>query len=207
MTKVKICGITNPDDAFMSAACGADFLGFVFYKGSQRFITPQIAKKIIETLPPSVLKVGVFVNEEASCVREIAKVCSLDFLQFHGDESQAYINAFKAFRIIKAFRVKDSSFLTELESFDPELFLFDTFKKEAFGGTGQTFDWHLLESLKELKKHFIVSGGLTPENVTGLIERIQPFGVDVSSGVEKSPGKKNCELVKKFIEIVKDREE
>ena len=203
ITKVKICGITNLEDAKGAVEAGADFLGFVFYKKSKRYLRPLPAKKIIEKLPKTVLKVGVFVNQTPVEVKKIAEICSLDLLQFHGDESPDYLKSFKACKTIKAFRLKERFSVTELKRYRQTLFLFDTFKKEAFGGTGEVFDWRLLLPLKKIKTPFIVSGGLTPGTVVPLIEKIQPFAVDVSSGVEVSPGKKDHRLVKSFIGAVR----
>ena len=203
ITKVKICGITNLKDAKCCVEAGADFLGFVFYKKSKRYLRPLSVKKIIEKLPKTVLKVGVFVNQTPVEVKKIAEICSLDLLQFHGDESPEYLRSFKAYKTIKAFRVKERFSVAELKRYRPTLFLFDSFKKEAFGGTGEVFDWRLLLPLKKIKTPFIVSGGLTPGNVVPLIEKIQPFAVDVSSGVEVSPGKKDHRLVKSFIGAVR----
>ena len=203
ITKVKICGITNLKDAKCCVEAGADFLGFVFYKKSKRYLRPLSVKKIIEKLPKTVLKVGVFVNQTPAEVKKIAEICSLDLLQFHGDESPDYLKSFKACKTIKAFRLKERFSVTELKRYRQTLFLFDTFKKEAFGGTGEVFDWRLLLPLKKIKTPFIVSGGLTPGNVVPLIEKIQPFAVDVSSGVEVSPGKKDHRLVKSFIGAVR----
>ena len=203
ITKVKICGITNLEDAKGAVEAGADFLGFVFYKKSKRYLRPLPAKKIIEKLPKTVLKVGVFVNQTPVEVKKIAEICSLDLLQFHGDESPEYLRSFKAYKTIKAFRVKERFSVAELKRYRPTLFLFDSFKKEAFGGTGEAFDWDLLKPLKKMKTPFLVSGGLTPKNVGELISHIQPFAVDVSSGVEKAPGKKDKKLIKNFINAVK----
>lgn len=203
MTKVKICGITNLDDALSCASLGADFLGFVFYQKSPRFIPPDAAASVAAHLPPGVLKVGVFVNEKPQVVRRTAESCGLDFLQFHGDETPAYLKKFKEFRVIRAVRVKGRRSLLGLKDYTPEFFLFDTFAEGRFGGTGEPFDWRLLESLKKLKIPFFVSGGLTPDNVGRLLERIRPYAVDVSSGVEQGPGKKDRALVRKFIEAVK----
>ena len=203
ITKVKICGITNLKDAKCCVEAGADFLGFVFYKKSKRYLRPLSVKKIIEKLPKTVLKVGVFVNQTPAEVKKIAEICSLDLLQFHGDESPDYLKSFKACKTIKAFRLKERFSVTELKRYRQTLFLFDTFKKEAFGGTGEAFDWDLLKPLKKMKTPFLVSGGLTPKNVGELISHIQPFAVDVSSGVEKAPGKKDKKLIKNFINAVK----
>lgn len=203
MTKVKICGITTLEDAQYCASCGVDFLGFIFYKKSPRFISPAKAKRIIKKISVPVRKVGVFVNEEAKAVKKVAADCGLDFLQFHGNEPPLYLEAFKDYNAIRAVRVKDSAFLADLRAYGNVLFLFDTFKDDVFGGSGEVFKWSLLEPVRELNVPFFVSGGLTPDNVSDVIGRLHPFAVDVSSGVEKEPGKKDHVLVKKFIETVK----
>lgn len=203
MTKVKICGITNLDDALTCASRGADFLGFIFYRKSPRFIPPETAASIAGHLPPGMLKVGVFVNEKPQVVRRTAESCGLDFLQFHGDETPTYMRQFKEFRVIRAVRVKGRRSLLGLKDYAPAFFLFDTFAEGRFGGTGEPFDWRLLESFKKLKRPFFVSGGLAPDNVGRLLERIHPYAVDVSSGVEKRPGKKDKKLVRAFMRAVK----
>jgi phosphoribosylanthranilate isomerase len=202
-TFVKICGITNMADARVAASSGADFLGFIFTPRSPRFIAAGVAAKIIRVLPASVKKVGVFVNEAQGRVKTIASACGLDLLQFHGDEDASYIKGFKGYRVIKAVRVKDAAALKNASYFKPDYFLLDAFQKNIFGGTGRTFDWGLLDKMKGFKAPVLVSGGLTPENVGELLGRIQPFGVDVSSGVELRPGKKSVRLVKKFISVVR----
>lgn len=205
MTKIKICGITNLDDAAFSIFCGADFLGFIFTKKSRRYIAPLDAKKIIARLPRRIAKVGVFVNEKEARVKKIADTCGLDLLQFHGDESPGYCASFKGYRVIKSFRVKDKIDLDRIRAYKAAYLLFDTFDKDVFGGTGNVFDWNMLKSLKGTKKRFFVSGGLTPKNVATLIDRIHPFAVDVASGVETAPGKKDFKLVEKFIRAVKGK--
>lgn len=203
MTRVKICGITTLKDAIFSIREGADFLGFVFTKKSPRYIAPEKARKIIEKIGAPVFKVGVFVNERPQEVKKIAKACRLDFLQFHGDETPAYLKKFKGFATIKALRVRNGISKKEAGSFGEVLLLFDTFDRAAFGGTGKTFDWRPLKALGKTNRPFIVSGGLTPRNVRALVSRIHPFCVDVSSGVEKRPGEKDRRLVKKFIKTVR----
>lgn len=203
MTKVKICGITNLKDAQTCAAYGADFLGFIFYKKSKRCVSVDKAKNIIHALKSSVYKVGVFVDEDPRAVEKAALVCGLDFLQFHGDESPQYVARFKKYKTIKAIRVLDYICPEEVRSYPHSLILFDTLKKNLYGGTGQAFDWEALEPVKKMKRPFIVSGGLTVENAGGLVALIRPFVVDVAGGVEKSPGQKDHALVKKFIESVK----
>jgi phosphoribosylanthranilate isomerase len=203
MIKVKICGITNYPDAAFSVSNGADLLGFIFYKRSLRYITPLKARAIIKRLPKGILKVGVFVNEKEDRVKKIADICGLDLLQFHGDEGPGYLASFKGYRIVKVLRIKGRVSPETLKPYKADYFLFDTYQKDAFGGTGQAFDWDILKPLKKTKTPFFVSGGLTPENVSGLIKKIRPYGVDVSSGVEKAPGKKDLKLVKAFINAVK----
>jgi phosphoribosylanthranilate isomerase len=202
-TKVKICGITNLRDARAAVAAGADFLGFIFYRKSPRYIPPSKARRLIACLPRTVRKVGVFVNEDKERVKAVASSCGLDMVQFHGTETPAYVNAFKACRVIKAVRVKGRRSLEGLDKYRADFFLLDTFRKGRFGGTGATFAWKVLAPLAKKKVNIIVSGGLTPENVGGLLRVFRPYGVDVSSGVEKAPGKKDHGLVKRFIDAVK----
>ena len=139
-------------------------------------------------------------------VRAISRQCGLDLLQFHGDESPQYLSSFDVGKVIRAVRVRGKDSLSAVKEYRPAFFLFDTLRPDAFGGTGEVFDWAVLESLGDLKTPFFVSGGLTPENVGILIERLRPFGVDVSSGVEKAPGKKDHQKVKEFINKVKQVE-
>lgn len=199
--KVKICGITNTRDAQRSLSAGADFLGFVFYDRSPRAVSPSRARNIIGRLPESVQTVGVFVNEPAERVRRIAGTCGLDFLQFHGDESPQYCRHFRDFKVIKAFRIRGRLPVEKIKKYPCRFFLFDTFQKQAYGGTGKVFDWRLLRPLKNRK--FFVSGGLTPDNVAGVLKWIKPYAVDVSSGVESGPGKKDPKLVRQFIRNAK----
>lgn len=209
MTKVKICGITNYRDAIFSAKAGADLLGFIFYKQSKRYISPEKAKSIIAKLPKDILKVGVFVDEEQARVEETAGICGLDILQFHGGEDPDYLASFKGYQTIKAFRVGGALSLKGIMACNADFFLFDAYLRDAFGGTGKVFDWDILQPLRraaqagKIKTPFFVSGGLTPDNVGELMKRIGPFAVDVSSGVEVSPGKKDHRLVKEFINEVK----
>jgi phosphoribosylanthranilate isomerase len=196
---VKICGITNIADARAAVEAGADFLGFVFYAESQRFISPQAARKIIRQLPRTPQKVGVFVNETPERVKAIAGECGLDLLQFHGDESREYLKGFRGYRLIKAIRVQNAASFRKAGGLKPDFFLFDTFKKGIFGGTGAAFDWRLFEKISRIKTPFFISGGLTPENVGVLLRRVAAYGVDVSSGVEARPGKKSAQLIKEFV--------
>lgn len=203
MTKVKICGITNIEDALICQENGADFLGFIFYKKSKRCVSAVQARRVIAALNSKVYKVGVFVDENPAMVEKIALSCGLDFLQFHGDEEPEYVAQFKRYKTIKAIRVRDCVCLEEIRAYTRSLILFDTFQQGLYGGTGNVFDWDALKPVKKIKRPFMVSGGLTVENVGGLIKSVKPFAVDVAGGVEKKPGQKDHALVKEFIERVR----
>lgn len=203
MVKVKICGITNLEDAQAAVEEGADMLGFIFYNKSPRYIKPEKAKEIISNLPQEIEKVALFVNEEKGAVADaLSRIREINLLQFHGDETPDYCNAFNK-RIIKAIRVKNKDSIRELASYNVNFFLLDAWKKDVYGGTGLNFDWKLTENAKQYKVPIILSGGLNPDNVKKAIELVKPYAVDVSSGVEISPGKKDSELIKKFIQEAK----
>ncbi|MDD5495735.1 MAG: phosphoribosylanthranilate isomerase [Candidatus Omnitrophica bacterium] len=206
MTRIKICGITNKIDALAAADLGVDMLGFVFYKGSKRHVEPKMARDIINELPVSVKRVGVFVDEKREKVLEIAQDAYLDMLQFHGDETPEYCGSFytqeKRYKIIKAFRIKDKESLKHVNDYDVDYYLLDTYNGDSIGGSGEVFDWKVLRDFEFLKP-VILAGGLTPLNISKAIDEILPYGVDVSTGVERSPGKKDPELMKKFVEKVR----
>lgn len=203
MIKIKICGITNKQDAINAVGLGVDMLGFVCYKKSKRYVEPKIIKDIVNELPPYVAKVGVFVDEDFEKVSEIAQDCLLDILQFHGEESPEYCNKFKdSYKVIKAFRIKDKNSLKGINDYNADFYMLDTYSPKLVGGTGQCFNWDVLAGYEFLKP-VILSGGLTPLNVSQAIDVVSPYGVDVSSGVEDSPGKKDPELMKKFVEKVR----
>lgn len=203
MVKVKICGITNLEDAVNSLNAGCDALGFVFYKKSQRYISPLKAKRIINLLPPLTLKIGVFVNAREKTIKRISKLCGLDALQFHGNESADFCGKFKGYKIIKAFRVKDRIGIKDISDYKTFAFLFDTFTKSKVGGTGRKFDWKLVRHLDGLHKPVFLSGGLNAKNVEEAIRWVRPDWVDVSSSVEVKPGNKDRKKVKEFIEAAK----
>ena len=203
MTKIKICGITNKLDAVNAATLRVDMLGFVFYKKSKRYVEPKTAEDIIDELPPGIMKVGVFVDEEREKVLKIAEDVFLDAMQFHGTETPEYCAYFKdKYKVIKAFRLKDKEDLADINDYDVDYYLLDTYKPDTLGGTGVTFDWKILKDFEFLRP-VILSGGLTPDNVGRAIREVVPFGVDVSSGVEAEPGKKDLNLMKKFVEYVR----
>lgn len=200
MVKVKICGITNLEDACAAVDYGADALGFVFYKGSPRYISPETAKEIIRQLPPFITTVGVFVDELTSNIEDILKSVPLDVVQFHGHESPEACMLFR--RGIKAIRVKELSDLEPLKRYKVSAFLLDTYTPESLGGTGQIFNWDIAVAAKQFGK-IILAGGLNPENIEKAIRWVRPYAVDVSSGIEKEKGKKDLKRMKLFIERAK----
>ncbi|MCI0482823.1 MAG: phosphoribosylanthranilate isomerase [Candidatus Dadabacteria bacterium] len=202
MVRVKVCGITNSDDAFRAVELGADALGFIFYKGSKRYIDPRDAQRIISSLPPFVSSVGVFVNQGPDEIKEAVETSGVDTVQLHGDETPEFC-ALLPYKLIKAVRVKDTVNTEEVELYPVLAILFDKHTDEMYGGTGTSFDWGVLKGIA-ISKKVILSGGLTPENVFRAIEIVRPYGVDVSTGVEDSPGKKNHMKMRKFIEAVKN---
>jgi len=203
--KVKICGITNWVDARRAVAEGADLLGFNFYAGSPRYVEPAKAKKIVRRLPTKVLVVGVFVNESEQTMLEIARAVGLDALQLHGDETPAMVARLKrSFPVIKAIRVKQSLAAGQLRTYKAATaLLLDGFEARRRGGTGKTFDWEIARRAKQYGRVFL-AGGLTPENVGEAIRAAQPYAVDVCSGVEARPGKKDPARVRQLMRAAKD---
>jgi phosphoribosylanthranilate isomerase len=201
MTRIKICGITNSEDAVLASDLGADALGFVF-ANSPRRITPQLARRIVLSLPPFLVKVGVFVNEGIDEVRKIYHDCGLNFVQLHGEEDENYINSL-SLPTIKAFRVADHRILDEIGRFDSNCFLLDAYDQVRPGGTGRSFDWEIAKRAAKIGK-LILSGGLDSLNVRGALEKVRPYGVDVSSGVERKPGVKDPAEMQRFIKEVRE---
>ena len=199
--KVKICGMTNLKDIKVAVDGGVDAVGFIFYKKSPRSVTMQAVREIVLELPPFVDSVGVFVNETAEQINKIADHCKLDRVQLHGDESPAFCKKIRR-RVIKAIRVKDIQSLKKLSDYPVSSFLLDTFSEDQYGGTGKVFDWNLAYPAKKYGP-IILAGGLTPINVHQAIQRIQPYGVDVCSGVESQPGIKDHKKMKAFLKNVK----
>ena len=199
--KVKICGMTNLKDVKVAVDGGVDAVGFIFYKKSPRSVTMQAVRKIVLELPPFVDSVGVFVNETAEQINKIADRCNLDRVQLHGNESPTFCKKIRR-RVIKAIRVKDIQSLKKLSDYPVSSFLLDTFSEDQYGGTGKVFDWNLAYPAKKYGP-IILAGGLTPINVHQAIQRIQPYGVDVCSGVESQPGIKDHKKMKAFLKNVK----
>ncbi|HHT9154806.1 MAG TPA: phosphoribosylanthranilate isomerase [Candidatus Tripitaka sp. YC43] len=202
MVRVKICGITNLVDARMAVELGTDALGFVFAP-SPRQISPNRARDIIRRLPPFVTPVGVFVDEEIGRVLDVATYTGLKAVQLHGSETPGYVrDVMGQFWAIKAIRVRTRRDLTRLGRYEAHAFLLDSYVRGRLGGTGKTFPWGLAREARQLGT-IILAGGLNPENVQTAIRAVRPYGVDVSSGVESSPGKKDRRLVKEFIQAAK----
>ncbi len=196
---VKICGITNVEDALWAARRGATAIGLIFAEESPRRVTLEAARAIVSELSDSVLRVGVFVNHTVEFVNGCVRELGLSYAQLHGEEAPEYCRKVKA-NVIKAFRISSRSDLDSLKGYDVDAFLLDTFSPSRRGGTGTTFDWSLAIAAKNFGVPIILSGGLNPENVAEAIERVAPAGVDASSGVEVSPGRKDREKVKLFVE-------
>lgn len=200
MVQVKICGITNLDDAVGAVEAGADALGFNFYRRSPRYIRPEDARRIIEQLPESVLTVGVFVNEaEPEIVARIAGEAKLKAVQLHGDEAPAYARALKNFFVIKALRVSEDFVPENVKEYETEAILLDSFDRKERGGTGRTFDWAVARRVRELVPRLYLAGGLSLENVAEAIEKVRPYAVDACSRLETAPGRKDLERVRNFI--------
>jgi len=199
MTLIKICGITNLEDAVAAVAAGADALGFNFYKPSPRYITPQRAREIIDQLPESVLKVGVFVNEESEIVQKIANESSVTAVQLHGHESPDYCHELANQYVIKALAVSHDFDAQVIERYRVDAIMLDTKHNTLHGGTGRVFDWSIAQQVRKLVPRLYLAGGLSPENVAEAIETVRPYAVDVCSSLETSPGTKNHNRMRAFI--------
>jgi len=201
-TRVKICGITNLGDAQAAVAAGADALGLNFYEGSPRHISLKAATEISQQLLPFVMRAGVFVNADENLVTRAIAACHLSLLQFHGDEPPEFCTRF-GLMSVKAFRIRDAGSLKEIPSYQTDAYLLDAFSPAARGGTGEEFNWDLAVAAQKFGKPIFLAGGLTPETVAEAVRRVRPFGVDVSSGVESLPGKKDHAKMQAFIAAVR----
>jgi phosphoribosylanthranilate isomerase len=200
---VKICGITNEADAAAAVAAGADALGFVFHPASPRHVAAAVVSQIVRRLPAPVLAVGVFVNATAEEVRRIAVACGLGAVQLHGEEPPELCAALAPLKLWKAFRLRDEASLTTLPRYPVDAWLLDAYSAKAPGGTGERFDWELAVRAKALGRPIVLAGGLTPDNVAAAVRQVQPWGVDVSSGVEAAPGQKDHARVRAFVQAVR----
>lgn len=202
LTEIKICGITNVEDAFHAAACGADALGFIFYAGSPRCVTPEAAARIISALPDSVARVGVFVNESPETVLAVRQACGLDRIQLHGEETPEYCRRFPKDVLIKALSGRPEDIAFPLRDYPIGAFLIDAADRGRRGGTGKETDWDLAARIAE-RHPLILAGGLNEANIEHALARVCPRAVDINSGVEASPGKKDPEKLKRIIDLIR----
>jgi phosphoribosylanthranilate isomerase len=204
-TRVKICGITNLADALAAVAAGADALGLNFYEKSPRHVSLKTAAEISQQLPPFVMRAGVFVNADEDLVTRAIAESNLSLLQFHGDETPEFCTLF-GLMSMKAFRIRDEASLQALRDYPTDAWLLDAYSPAKPGGTGETFNWDLALEARSWGRPVFLAGGLTPENVAEAVRHAQPFGVDVSSGVEAAPGRKDHAKVRAFIQAAKSVE-
>jgi len=207
MAKVKICGNTNPNDALKARALGADFLGLIFTE-SKRNVGLDQAKEIMAAVSDFHQFVGVFANQPKEHVASIVKELGLKWIQFHGTETSRYCEYFSSqqINVIKTFRVRDAMSLKRIDEYNVTAFLVDTFSRQELGGTGQTFDWSMIEDKPYVHEKLFLSGGLSVDNLENALKRVNPYAVDVASGVEKEPGVKDHSLLEQFISIAKGKE-
>ena len=200
IVKVKICGITNYEDAVAALDMGADLLGFNFYSKSPRFIPPEKARQIISKLPCFVDIAGVFVNESIEQIQETKNLCQLDWVQLHGDEGPEFCKQFLSHnvKVMKAIRVKDQEDIKKADDFFTDAILLDAFDPEKYGGTGLSFDWNVIG---HINKRVFLAGGINPDNAAEAAE-LGVYGIDVCSGIEAEPGKKDHNKMKKLFENI-----
>lgn len=207
MVLVKVCGITNLEDALAAIDAGADALGFNFFKRSPRYIAPEAARSIIERLPQTTetfLTVGVFVNEGIDHIKRVATTAGVSALQLHGDESPEYCKALHDYYLIKVFSAGESLAPTAILDYDVEAIMFDAVDKEKFGGTGQLSNWSVARQAGEMVSRLFLAGGLSPENVAEAIRQVNPYAVDACSKLERAPGVKDHERVRAFVAAVRN---
>ena len=203
-TIIKVCGLTQVDEALACVELGVQWLGFNCYQGSKRYLPPEAIAAIVGKLPPAVQTVGVFVNASAKEIEETLQQTGLHIAQLHGDESPGFAHALQA-PWFRAFRVADDLAEEEIRSYGQELFLLDAAKTGQFGGTGHAFDWKVATRLRDHGK-LLLAGGLRPDNVEEAVFQVRPFGVDVASGVESAPGRKDPQKVANFVTAVAQAE-
>jgi phosphoribosylanthranilate isomerase len=200
--RVKVCGITSPEDALLAAEAGASAIGLIFWPSSPRFVDRATARRIVEALPSFVLRVGVFVDQSLDMLTRTSDDVGLDIIQLHGNERPEMVACLPR-RVLKAIRVGVDSVLQEVEQYESAAILLDTKDEQRPGGTGQSFDWRLAQQVRAKVPFLVLAGGLTPENVAAAIKIVGPDAVDVSSGVESRPGKKDPVKLKGFMEAVR----
>lgn len=206
MTFVKICGITNLEDALVAVKAGADELGFNFYPKSPRYIEPAKVREITDQLPKDIHKVGVFVNESRERILEIVDIAGLNAIQLHGDEGHSFVTALHRAtekEIIKAIRVTPDFDLVDVIDFDAHAILLDSFSKDEYGGSGKRFDWQIAKDVWTMIGCLYLAGGISIDNVKEAIREVRPYAIDACSSVESSPGKKNHEKLQEFIAAAK----
>lgn len=204
MTFIKICGITNLDDALAAVAAGADALGFNFYKPSPRYIAPKAAREIVAQLPSTVLTVGVFVNESSpQSVTKIANEAGVTAFQLHGDESPGYCRSLKDRYVIKTLAVARDFDVQRVKGYEVEAIMLDTRDNSLRGGTGRVFDWSVAAEVNKAVPKLFLAGGLSPENIADAIEMVRPYAVDACSALEDEPGRKNHERMRAFVEMAR----
>jgi len=201
MVKVKICGLTNLADAEAATNLGADMLGFNFYAKSPRYVPPDKAAEIIAKLPGFINVVGVFVDAEPEQIRQTISNCQLDWVQFHGDETPQFCQAFisESIKTMKAIRVKTAGDVAKAETYYTDAILLDAFRSDKYGGTGETFDWNIIG---HIGKRVFLAGGINPDNAPGAV-KLGVYGIDVCSGVEAEPGKKDYDKMKALFEKIR----
>jgi phosphoribosylanthranilate isomerase len=206
-TRIKVCGITCQEDARIAVAAGADALGFIFVEQSPRLVEPDRVRAMTSELPPFINRVGVFQDEEIELVEEIISYCRLSQVQLHGSESPEYCRKISA-QVIKSFCLRQDTDHEELAAYGDTVsgFLLDTYHQDMAGGTGRVFDWTLVGQVKP-PAPVILAGGLNPENVREAIRQVKPFAVDVNSGVEYQPGRKDTDRLKNFVQEVRKADE
>ncbi len=210
MTKVKICGITNFEDAKLAADLGADLLGFNFYEKSKRYIEPNDAKAIIKSLDAALEIVGIFVDEEIETILQIGDLCGLNAVQLHGNETPEFVAELERrtdAKIIKVFRIGPNFDTENIKLFPAFDVLLDSAHGVELGGTGHTFDWEIASQINESVERLYLAGGLTPENVADAINQVRPYAVDVCSKIESVPGKKDPIKLERFIKEVKENDQ
>ncbi len=206
MAKVKICGITNLEDALAAVELGADMLGFNFYTGSKRYVEPATAADIVENVASRAETIGVFVNADMEAIQRTVDIVGLSAIQLHGDETPEFVAKISeacGVPVIKAIRVSADFCPEEVRDFPADSILLDVFSPAAFGGTGERFDWNIAVAAKEHTDRLFLAGGLTPKNVAEAVKLVRPYAVDVASGVESSPGKKDAKKMEAFIRNAK----